>query len=116
MTLPFLITDALFRTKERLKLILRQYELRERHFECLLRSKELELLLARYRESEQRQLVEFERNRIDKLEEDVGLLQEALTSAYPTCQNNHVRKELGDVQNGQTLLIEKLIQCCKEAS
>ena len=25
-----------------------------------------------------------------------------------------MRKELEDVQNGQTLLIEKLIQCCKE--
>lgn len=59
------------RTKERLKLVLRQYELRERHFECLLRSKELELLLAKYREQEQQQLVEYERSRIDKLEEDV---------------------------------------------
>ncbi|KAH8110693.1 hypothetical protein DFH11DRAFT_1513997 [Phellopilus nigrolimitatus] len=84
--------------KERLKLVLRQYELRERHFECFIRSKELELLLAKYRESEQRQLVEFERSRIDKLEED----------------NQQVRKELEDVHNGQTLLIEKLIQCCKE--
>ncbi|EJC98655.1 uncharacterized protein FOMMEDRAFT_136872 [Fomitiporia mediterranea MF3/22] len=85
-------------TKERLKFVLRQYELRERHFECFVRSKELELLLARYREQEQKQLVEFERSRIDKLEED----------------NQQVRKELEDVHNGQTLLIEKLIQCCKE--
>ena len=60
--------------RERLKDILRQYELRERHFECLLRSKELELLLAKYREQEQRQLVDIERSRIDKLEEDVGYL------------------------------------------
>ena len=61
-------------TKERLKLVLRQYELRERHFECFIRSKELELLLARYREAEQKSLVEFERSRIDKLEDDVSLL------------------------------------------
>jgi hypothetical protein len=61
-------------TKERLKLVLRQYELRERHFECFIRSKELELLLARYRENEQRQMVDFERSRIDKLEENVSLI------------------------------------------
>ncbi|KAL5533653.1 hypothetical protein ACEPAG_113 [Sanghuangporus baumii] len=85
-------------TRERLKLVLRQYELRERHFECFVRSKELELLLARYREQEHKQRVEFERSRIDKLEED----------------NQRVRKELEDVHNGQTMLIEKLIQCCKE--
>ncbi|THG98174.1 hypothetical protein EW145_g7474 [Phellinidium pouzarii] len=89
---------SLTATKERLKLVLRQYELRERHFECFIRSKELELLLAKYRESEQRQLVEFERHRIDKLEED----------------NHQVRKELEEVQSGQTQLIEKLLQCCKE--
>ena len=66
--------------KERLKLVLRQYELRERHFECFIRSKELELLLARYRESEQRQLVEFERSRIDKLEEDVRCILSSFSS------------------------------------
>lgn len=85
-------------TKERLKLILRQYELRERHFECFIRSKELELLLMRYREEEQRHLADYERSQRSRLEED----------------NHQVRKELEDAHNGQTLLIEKLVQCCKE--
>lgn len=66
------LPESKFRTRERLKLVLRQYELRERHFESFVRSKELELLLARYRETEQRQLVEAERSRLDRLEEDVG--------------------------------------------
>ena len=60
-----------FSTRERLKLVLRQYELRERHFECFIRSKELELMLARYREAEQRHAAESERVRVDKLGEDV---------------------------------------------
>ncbi|KAI5118264.1 hypothetical protein M0805_008198 [Coniferiporia weirii] len=85
-------------TKERLKLVLRQYELRERHFECFIRSKELELLLAKYRESEQQQLVELERNRADKAKEE----------------EQQAKKDLEEVHSGQTQLIEKLLLCCKE--
>ena len=73
------------RTKERLKFVLRQYELRERHFECFVRSRELELLLAKYREQEQGQLVEFERSRIDKLEEDVSSDLVVLLSRRNNC-------------------------------
>ncbi|KLO09273.1 hypothetical protein SCHPADRAFT_907914 [Schizopora paradoxa] len=90
------IFDAV--TRERLKLVLRQYELRERHFECFIRSKELELLLARFRESEQRQIFDAEKSRADKAEDEAIQL----------------RKDLEEAHNGQTLLIEKLIQCCKE--
>lgn len=77
------------------------------------------MLLAKYRESEQRQLVEFERNRIDKLEEDVSSFYNAYIdmsclNADVEKKNQQVRKELEDVHSGQTLLIEKLIQCCKE--
>jgi len=85
-------------TRERLKFVLRQYELRERHFECFIRSKELELLLARYRESEQRQIFDAEKSRADKAEDETAQL----------------RKDLEEAHTGQTLLIEKLIQCCKE--
>lgn len=84
--------------RERLKEILRQYELRERHFECVMRSKELEVLLSRARASEQKQLLESEKSTWTKVEEENLLL----------------RKELEDAQNGQTILIDKLIQCCQE--
>ena len=59
--------------RERLKEILRQYELRERHFECVVRSKELEVLLSRARAAEQKQLAEAEKARAEKLEEEVGV-------------------------------------------
>ncbi|KAF9270660.1 hypothetical protein L218DRAFT_952743 [Marasmius fiardii PR-910] len=86
--------------RERLKEVLRQYELRERHFECVIRSKELEVLLSRARATEQKQFSEGEKVRADKLEEEVHSL----------------KKDLEDSQNGQTMLIDKLIQCCKEVS
>ncbi|KAF8910114.1 hypothetical protein CPB84DRAFT_1764646 [Gymnopilus junonius] len=84
--------------RERLKDVLRQYELRERHFECVIRSKELEVLLSRARAAEQKQLAEGERARTTKVEEE----------------NRQLRKDLEDAQNGQTMLIDKLITCCKE--
>jgi hypothetical protein len=43
-----------------LKDILRQYELRERHFKCFIQSKELEVLLSHARAAEQKQLAEGE--------------------------------------------------------
>lgn len=49
--------------RERLKDVLRQYELREKHFDCVIRSKELEVLLSRARAEEQRGLVEQERRK-----------------------------------------------------
>jgi hypothetical protein len=57
--------------RARLKDILRQYELRERHFECVIRSKELEVLLSRARAAEQKQLAEGEKARAQKVEEEV---------------------------------------------
>jgi len=84
--------------RERLKEVLRQYELRERHFECVIRSKELELLLARARVAEQKQLAEGEKARAEKQSDEI----------------HQLRKDLEDAQNGQAMLIDKLIQCCKE--
>ncbi|KAG5634615.1 hypothetical protein H0H81_001371 [Sphagnurus paluster] len=84
--------------RERLKEVLRQYELREKHFECVIRSKELEVLLSRARAAEQKQLAEGEKSRADKQEEE----------------SQQLRKDLEDAQNGQTMLIDKLITCCKE--
>jgi len=57
--------------RERLKEVLRQYELRERHFECVIRSKELEVLLSRARAAEQKQLAEGEKSRSAKADEEV---------------------------------------------
>ncbi|KAG6817927.1 hypothetical protein H0H87_012395 [Tephrocybe sp. NHM501043] len=84
--------------RERLKEVLRQYELREKHFECVIRSKELEVLLSRARAAEQKQLAEGEKARADKQDDE----------------NQQIRKELEEAQNGQTMLIDKLITCCKE--
>nr|GAT57443.1 predicted protein [Mycena chlorophos] len=84
--------------RERLKEVLRQYELRERHFECVIRSKELEVLLSRARAAEQKQLAEAEKARAEKQAEEI----------------QQVRKDLEEAQNGQTMLIDKLIQCSKE--
>jgi hypothetical protein len=84
--------------RERLKEVLRQYELRERHFECVIRSKELEVLLSRARAAEQKQLAEGEKSRADRVDDE----------------NQNLRKELEEAQNGQTMLIDKLITCCKE--
>ena len=60
-----------YSVRTRLKDILRQYELRERHFECVIRSKELEVLLSRARAAEQKQLAEGEKARGEKVEEEV---------------------------------------------
>ncbi|KAG9314108.1 hypothetical protein JVU11DRAFT_4891 [Chiua virens] len=84
--------------RERLKEVLQQYLLRERHFECVIRSKELEVLLSRARAAEQKQLADGEKRRADRIEEEARRL----------------RKEIEDAQNNQTMLIDKLLTCCKE--
>ncbi|KAF8445644.1 hypothetical protein L210DRAFT_3642007 [Boletus edulis BED1] len=84
--------------RERLKEVLHQYKLREQHFECVIRSKELEVLLSRARAAEQKQLADGEKSRADRADEEARRL----------------RKELEDAQNNQRMLIDKLIACCKE--
>ncbi|TBU29840.1 hypothetical protein BD311DRAFT_692183 [Dichomitus squalens] len=84
--------------RERLKEILRQYKLREQHFECVVRSKELEVLLSRARAAEQKQLADAEKARADKMEEE----------------SKQLRKELDDATEQQTILINKLLSCCHE--
>lgn len=69
-------TYATYSVRERLKDVLRHYELRERHFECVIRSKELEVLLSRARAAEQKQLSEGEAARVEKREEEVRNLCE----------------------------------------
>lgn len=72
-------------------------------------------MLARYREAEQRQLADMERSRVDKLGEDVRHCKADLdefTLIREQCLQ--LKKELDETHNSQTLLIEKLIQCCKE--
>lgn len=101
--------------RERLKDILRQYELRERHFECVIRSKELEVLLSRARAAEQQQLAEGQANRVAKAEQEVKAGADLTLDLRLTCsQNEQLQKDLELSQNGQTMLIDKLIACCKE--
>ncbi|KAG8954314.1 hypothetical protein FRC03_011535 [Tulasnella sp. 419] len=84
--------------RERLKDVLRQYELREKHFETVIRSKELEVLLSRARAEEQKQLAEGERQ--------IATVAEA--------QNQQLRHQMEDMQNSQARLMDKLISCCRE--
>ncbi|KZT08709.1 uncharacterized protein LAESUDRAFT_723618 [Laetiporus sulphureus 93-53] len=79
--------------RERLKEVLRQYELRERHFECVIRSKELEVLLSRARAAEQKQLADGEKVRADRLEEE----------------NKHIRQELVRCQEQRAIIKNKLL-------
>ncbi|KAG8976948.1 hypothetical protein FRB90_008994, partial [Tulasnella sp. 427] len=74
--------------RERLKHVLRQYEVREKHFECVVRSRELEMLVARARLDELRRLTE----------EEIGGL----------------RNKLEDMQDSQNKLMDKVIACCQE--
>jgi hypothetical protein len=108
-----------YSVRERLKEVLRQYELRERHFECVIRSKELEVLLSRARAAEQKQLAEGEKSRADRVDDEVIQISFIIAVHPPqlfstSIQNQNLRKELEDAQNGQTMLIDKLITCCKE--
>ncbi|PCH34229.1 hypothetical protein WOLCODRAFT_135578 [Wolfiporia cocos MD-104 SS10] len=84
--------------RERLKEVLRQYELRERHFECVIRSKELEVLLSRARAAEQKQLADGEKARSEELEKETARL----------------REELKNTNEQQTLLVNKLFACCQD--
>ncbi|KAG8905366.1 hypothetical protein FRC01_008380 [Tulasnella sp. 417] len=77
-----------FSVKERLKHVLRQYEVREKHFECVVRSKELEMLVTRARLEELRRLTE----------EEIRLL----------------RQKLEEMQDSQNKLMDKVIACCQE--
>ena len=102
-----------------MKEVLRQYELRERHFECVIRSKELEVLLSRARAAEQKQLAEGEKIRADKLEDEVCTFLDIDNSILVhrldlRVKSQHLRKELEDAQRGQTMLVDRLITCCKE--
>jgi len=84
--------------RERLKDVLRQYELREKHFDCVIRSKELEVLLSRARAEEQKQLAEGERQ----------------IATVAETQNQQLRQQMEEMQVSQARLMDKLIACCKE--
>jgi hypothetical protein len=61
ITVSVCIKLTIQRVRERLKEFFHQYELREKHFECVIKSKELEVLLSRARAEEQKQLAEKNR-------------------------------------------------------
>ncbi|CAE6473047.1 unnamed protein product [Rhizoctonia solani] len=81
--------------RERLKDVLRQYERRERHFEAVVRSKELEVLLARARVEEQKGCVEVARRAARATEQ----------------QNAALQTELEDLQRQEAATATKIQQC-----
>ncbi|CAE6467954.1 unnamed protein product [Rhizoctonia solani] len=81
--------------RERLKDVLRQYERRERHFEAVVRSKELEVLLARARVEEQKGCVEAARRAARALEQ----------------QNAALQTEFEDLQRQEAATATKIQQC-----
>ncbi|CEL54296.1 hypothetical protein RSOLAG1IB_06944 [Rhizoctonia solani AG-1 IB] len=81
--------------RERLKDILRQYERRERHFEAVVRSKELEVLLARARVEEQKGCADVAR-RVARASEQ---------------QNAALQTELEELQRQELATATKLQQC-----
>ena len=86
--------------------MLRQYKLREQHFECVVRSKELEVLLSRARAAEQKQLADAEKTRADKVEEEVRSQPphyQSFCSNTPP-QNKQLRKELDEALEQQAVL------------
>ncbi|KAG9126605.1 hypothetical protein FRC07_002793 [Ceratobasidium sp. 392] len=81
--------------RERLKDVLRQYERRERHFEAVVRSKELEVLLARARVEEQKGCVEN--------------LARAVRASEQ--QNAALQMELEEMQRQEAAVAGKIDQC-----
>ncbi|CAE6512692.1 unnamed protein product [Rhizoctonia solani] len=81
--------------RERLKDMLRQYERRERHFEAVVRSKELEVLLARARVEEQKGCAEAARQ-VAKASEQ---------------QNAALQAELEEMQKQEAATATKIQQC-----
>ncbi|KAG8899032.1 hypothetical protein FRB99_006969 [Tulasnella sp. 403] len=74
--------------RERLKHVVRQYELREKHFECVIRSKELELFISRAKVDAQRHLAEEEIRQL--------------------------RHRMDELQESQTRFLDKLLDCCQK--
>ncbi|GJJ13379.1 hypothetical protein Clacol_007631 [Clathrus columnatus] len=110
------IFDAVVR--ERLKDFLRQYELREKHFDCIIRSKELEVLLSRARAEEQRNLVEQERRKAAEneaktreLNEEAQQLKEQSSQIHSQLQR--LKEQSRDINTSQARLLEDLRACCE---
>lgn len=105
--------------RARLKHVLRQYELREKHFECVIRSKDLEILLSKARAAEQKQIADGERTVVRELNEEVGehLFHRSLSDSIKfDIQNGQLKKEVVQAQAGHSKLIEKLAASCKDVS
>lgn len=102
--------------RERLKDILRQYELREKHFECVIRSKELEVLLSRARTEEQRNLVEQERRKAAENDAKVSLgIGLHFPPFYHTQQTRDLNEEAQHLKE-QSSHIHTQLQRLKEQS
>jgi len=104
--------------RERLKDVLRQYELREKHFECVIRSKELEVLLSRARAEEQRSLVEQEQRKATEnetktreLSEEAQQLKEQSSQIHQQLQQ--LKEQSRDINSSQARLLEDLRACCE---
>lgn len=71
--------------KERFKLFLEQYELREKHFQCVLKSKDLELQIYEAKLSQSKEIVEEDQATVSTLKTE---LQQSLRA------ENESRKQL----------------------
>ncbi|KAF8314438.1 hypothetical protein DL93DRAFT_2058080 [Clavulina sp. PMI_390] len=89
--------DEIFDTvvRGRLEDLLTQYELRERHFEAVIRSKQLELLLAKARVEEQKQIINSQ-------------VREA------ELQSAQLSEQIETMREMQSRVMDKLVACCND--
>lgn len=132
---PAIFFDA-HRIRERLKTVLRQYELRETQFEAVLRSKELEVLLSKARSEEARWLVEEAEQKSRERENQVcryplpvilpplslsspHLLSDTrslslIVLAFLSPQTERYAKSLEELQRAQGQLLDKLVSLAQD--
>lgn len=99
----------------RLEDLLAQYEIRERHFEAVIRSKQLELLLAKARVDEQKKLASNARtveHQVGQLSVKENLL--VLMSPLWRGQNEQLLLTIDTMHKTQAKVMDKLVACCKD--
>jgi hypothetical protein len=97
----------------RLEDLLAQYELRERHFEAVIRSKQLELLLAKARVDEQKQLA----SNAHTVEQQVGRLSVECSKPSTNVgtlrrgQDEQLSLKIDTTHKTQAIAMDKLVAC-----
>lgn len=91
----------MYRVRERLKNLLRQYELREKHFDAIVRSKELEVMLSKARVADYKA-------QIDQLERDRPEIGGGLEGAGNGMGGLSAAESLGGLQRQNNELMKKV--------